>query len=177
MNLQATIDPARTHGRRAGVRVFRCETIVPRSLDETFAFFSDARNLDRLTPPWVGFRILSPTPIAMRVGAEIDYQIRVRGVPMRWRSRITAWEPGARFIDVQVRGPYRWWHHEHCFEACNGGTRVIDEIEYLAPLGWLTHRLMVDRDVRRIFAYRQEALPRILNTDAPTSSTAFADVT
>ncbi len=160
-----------------GCRILHGEAIVPRPLDETFAFFSDARNLNRLTPPWVGFEILTPTPIAMRVGAEIDYRVRIRGVSMRWRSRITVWEPGVRFVDVQVRGPYRRWHHEHRFEMCEGGTRVIDTVEYRAPLGWLTHRLLVDRDVRRIFAYRQEALPRILGEDAPTSPAALTGVT
>lgn len=157
------------HPRRPtrGLRLFRSEVIVPRGLDETFAFFSDARNLDRLTPPWVGFEIVTPGPIDMRVGAEIEYRIRIHGVPISWRTQITVWEPKVRFIDVQLRGPYRWWHHEHRFEACDEGTRVIDEVEYCAPLAWLTHRLFVDRDVARIFAYRADSLAKILGDISP----------
>ena len=141
-----------------GLGVLRREVVVARPLNETFAFFSDARNLDRLTPPWVGFKILTAGPIDMHAGTLIDYQIRIHGVPIRWRTEITAWDPPRGFTDVQLKGPYRWWHHEHRFEACDGGTRVIDEVEYAAPLPWLTHRLLVTRDVERIFNYRSEAL-------------------
>lgn len=141
-----------------GLAVLHREMVVPVPLNDTFAFFSDAHNLDRITPPWVGFRILTPRPIAMHVGATIDYRIRVRGVPLRWRTRIIAWEPPHRFIDLQVKGPYRWWHHTHRFESCTGGTRVIDEVEYRSPLPWLMHPLIVTRDVERIFDYRARAL-------------------
>lgn len=147
---------------RGPLTLLRVESTVPRTQDDTFAFFSDARNLDRLTPSSVSFRILTPTPIAMRVGALIDYRIRVRGVPLRWRTRIEAWEPPHRFIDVQLNGPYRWWHHEHRFEPCSEGTRVIDEVEYAAPFRRLTHPLIVRRDVDRIFRYRAQALGREL---------------
>lgn len=143
---------------RGRAQLLRRETVVPRGPDEVFAFFSDAGNLDLLTPPWLGFRILTPTPIEMHAGTLIDYRLRVRGIPIRWRTEITAWEPPSRFVDVQVRGPYRWWHHEHRFEACEGGTRVIDEVEYLAPLHWLSEPLLVRRDVRRIFDYRSQQL-------------------
>lgn len=143
---------------RGAVARLRRETVVARGLEATFAFFSDATNLQRLTPPWVGFEILTPTPIAMRAGTLIDYRIRVHGVPFKWRTEILAWDPPHGFVDVQLRGPYRWWHHTHRFEACEGGTRVIDEVEYRAPLAWLTHRLMVSRDVARIFDYRERAL-------------------
>lgn len=150
-----------------GLRFFRAETIIPRPLDETFAFFSDAANLDRITPPWVAFRILTSLPIRMHAGAFIDYRIKIRGVPMRWRSRITAWDPPHRFIDEQVSGPYRWWHHEHRFEPCDEGTRIIDEVEYRAPLHWISHPLMVSRDVNRIFAYRAQTLARELAQSPP----------
>lgn len=136
------------------------EVVVPHDLEETFEFFSDAFNLDLLTPSWVGFRILTPSPIEMKLGALIDYQIRIRGIPVRWRTLIEIWEPPHRFVDVQVHGPYRWWHHTHRFEPCEHGTRVIDEVEYSAPLGWLTEPLLVRRDVERIFDYRAEALRR-----------------
>ncbi len=147
---------------RGGMSRLRRETVVARGLQETFAFFADARNLEALTPRWVGFEILTPTPIEMRPGALIDYRIRVHGVPLRWRTEIVVWEPPHCFVDVQVRGPYRWWHHTHRFEACEGGTRVIDEVEYRAPLSWITHPLMVSRDVARIFDYREGALRRAL---------------
>ncbi len=151
--------PARPGG---GMSILRRETVVARGLEETFAFFSDARNLETLTPPWVGFKILTPQPIDMRPGALIDYRIRIHGVPLTWRTEIVVWEPPHCFVDVQVRGPYRWWHHTHRFEACAGGTRVIDEVEYRAPLSWISHPLLVSRDVARIFDYREGALRRAL---------------
>src|SRR4051812_37502925 len=91
--------------------------VVPATLDETFAFFADAANLQRLTPPWLHFTIRTPLPIAMREGTTIDYRVWLRGLPMPWRSRIDAWEPGVCFVDRQIVGPYRWWRHEHRFEA------------------------------------------------------------
>lgn len=145
-----------------GRSVLHRETIVPRSLDDTFSFFADARNLDRITPPWVGFRILTPDPIDMRVGTLIDYRIRIRGIPIRWRTRIIHWDPPHSFVDFQVKGPYRWWQHQHRFERCAQGTRVIDTVEYTAPFRRLTHPLLVDRDVARIFEYRAEALMHAL---------------
>src|SRR5688500_5927578 len=94
--------------------LLRAECIVPRSIDEVFAFFADAMNLERITPPSVRFRVVTPLPITMRKGALIDYKLRVRGLPIRWQSEITAWEPQRRFIDEQRRGPYKFWRHEHC---------------------------------------------------------------
>jgi ligand-binding SRPBCC domain-containing protein len=135
---------------------------VRTSLDETFAFFADAANLERLTPPWLRFSIRTPTPIALREGTLIDYRISLRGLPLPWRSRIDVWEPGARFVDRQVIGPYRWWRHEHRFERFAGGTRVTDHVEYLPRLRTLS-RWVVERDLRRIFDYRQEALTRVFS--------------
>lgn len=133
------------------------ETTVSASIDETFAFFADASNLERLTPPWLNFAILSPVPVEIREGVEIDYRIGLYGLPVPWRSRIDVWEPGIRFVDRQLIGPYRWWRHEHRFEAVEGGTRVIDDVEY-APRGrWLSAAL-VRRQLQAIFAYRQHAL-------------------
>lgn len=133
------------------------ETVVPASLEETFAFFSNAANLERLTPPWLNFRILTPQPIAMREGVEITYRIVLYGIPIPWTSRIDVWEPGVRFVDTQRRGPYRVWRHEHRFEAVAGGTRVIDDVDFVPRLAWLT-RWKVQRDVARIFAYRGKVL-------------------
>jgi ligand-binding SRPBCC domain-containing protein len=123
----------------------------------TFAFFADAANLGRLTPPWVRFSIVTPLPIVMRAGLEIDYRIRLRGVPLTWTSRIDVWEPHHRFVDRQLAGPYLWWRHEHRFETAGDATRVIDEIEYLPRAAWITGAV-VRQDVERIFRYRQEAL-------------------
>jgi ligand-binding SRPBCC domain-containing protein len=135
----------------------RYETVVRAPLVTNFAFFSDAANLERLTPPWVRFSILTPPPIVMRAGLEIDYRIRLRGVPLAWTSRIDVWEPNYRFVDRQIAGPYLWWRHEHRFEIAGGGTRVIDEVEYLPRAAWITASV-VRRDVERIFHYRQDAL-------------------
>ncbi|MCU0308886.1 MAG: SRPBCC family protein [Chloroflexi bacterium] len=149
------------------MRTFRLDSTMwlPRRLDEVFAFFADARNLETLTPPWLHFRILTPTPIEMRVGARIDYRLRIRGLPLRWQSEITAWDPPHRFLDEQRRGPYRLWVHEHTFAERDGGTEVRDRVTYAVPGGWLVERLLVGPDVRRIFAYRQETLARLFPAD------------
>lgn len=141
--------------------LLRAECIVPRPLEEVFAFFSDAHNLEQLTPPLVRFHVTTPQPIVMRPGLLIDYQLRIRGVPVRWQSEITAWEPSTRFVDEQRRGPYKFWRHEHRFEPCDGGTRVLDEVHYGVPGGAIIHWLVVGRDVRKIFAYRQQRLREI----------------
>ena len=134
---------------------------VRSSLEETFAFFADAANLERLTPPWLRFTIKTPLPIGMGEGTEIDYRIELRGLPLPWRSRIDVWEPGVRFVDRQLIGPYRWWRHEHRFAAFAKGTLVEDHVEYLPRLRCLSAR-MVERDLARIFAFRQQALKQIL---------------
>ncbi len=139
----------------------RAECIVPRDISEVFAFFSDAANLERLTPPWLKFQILTPQPIDMRPGRLIDYRLRIRGVPVRWQSEITAWDPPHGFADESRRGPYKYWRHNHTFEPCEGGTRVIDEAHYGVPGGGLVHWLAMGRDVRMIFHYRQLALTEI----------------
>lgn len=150
------------------MRTFRldCTMWVPRPRGEVFAFFADARNLETLTPPWLHFRILTPTPLEMRAGARIDYRLRIRGLPLRWQSEITAWEPPHRFLDEQRRGPYRLWVHEHTFVGRGAGTEVRDRVTYAVPGGWLVERLLVGPDVRRIFAFRQEALARLFPADA-----------
>jgi ligand-binding SRPBCC domain-containing protein len=127
---------------------------VPMPLSAVFPFFADCLNLDLLTPPWLRFRILTPAPIAMEVGTLIDYRLRLHGVPIRWRTEITAFEPPHRFVDRQVRGPYREWVHEHVFEEIDGHTIIIDNVEYAVLGGRLTNELFVKRDLRKIFDYR-----------------------
>ena len=143
------------------LQTLRMDTIVPVPRAQAFAFFADAANLERLTPPWINFRILTPRPIAMQAGAVIDYSIALYGLPMPWRTRIDVWEPGVRFVDRQVAGPYRWWRHEHLFEVVDGGTRIIDQVEYAPRAAMITSRL-VQRDVGRIFAFRQGVLAELL---------------
>jgi ligand-binding SRPBCC domain-containing protein len=145
----------------AGGYRLRAESFVPRPRDEVFAFFSDAANLERLTPPWLRFHILTPMPIAMAVGRLIDYRLRIRGAPVRWQSEITAWNPPHDFADEARRGPYKFWRHQHRFVAEGEGTRVYDDVHYDVPGGRLVHWLLVGRDVRKIFEYRQRALAEI----------------
>lgn len=134
---------------------------LPRAPDEIFPFYADAFRLEELTPPLLRFRVLTPPPIEMQSGVEIDYRLRLHGLPLRWRSRITMWEPPHRFADEQVKGPYRYWVHEHRFTAHDGGTLVEDFVEYDMFGGWLADRLLVRRDLRRIFDFRQERLAQI----------------
>jgi ligand-binding SRPBCC domain-containing protein len=123
-----------------------------------FPFFADAGNLAEITPPWLGFRILTPLPVEMRVGALIDYRVSLFGVPMPWTSEITLWEPGERFVDLQRRGPYRYWHHEHRFEPQRGGTLMTDTVDYRLLFSAVLHPLFVRRNLRSIFDYRQRVL-------------------
>lgn len=130
-------------------------------LEEVFSFFSDAANLQTLTPTWVQFKILTPPPIIMKVGCRIDYRIKLKGFPLKWQSEITAWEPKDRFVDEQLSGPYRRWVHEHLFREEKGGTRVEDNVEYSVFGGALVNRLFVKPDLERIFNYRGEAMRKI----------------
>lgn len=130
--------------------------------DKTFDFFSDASNLEAITPPSLRFEILTPRPVLMAEGTIIDYRIRVHGIPFRWRSEITAWEAPHRFVDEQLSGPYRSWVHEHRFIERDGGTDVIDEVTYSVYGGALVERLLVAPELRRIFDYRQRRLHQLL---------------
>lgn len=135
--------------------------LVPRPRGEVFAFFADAHNLEAITPAFLRFRILTPAPIAMRAGTLIDYRLSLAGVPLSWRTRIEVFEPGERFVDVQLRGPYRRWHHLHTFEDAPDGTWVRDRVEYelpLGPLGDAAHALFVRRALGRIFDHRRAVI-------------------
>jgi len=148
------------------------EQWVAAPLDRVFAFFSDAANLEALTPPWLRFRIATPTPIEMRRGAAIDYRIDWHTLPIRWQTEIAEWLPPKRFVDIQVHGPYRLWHHTHTFTSTNGGTVVGDRVRYALPLGVLgslAHRLAVRRDVERVFDYRSERIAALFGDRAQPS--------
>ena len=142
--------------------IFRSELWLPRPGAEVFAFFGDARNLQAITPEFLNFEVLTPAPFEMHAGTLIDYKLRVRGIPLRWRTHIRAWEPPFRFVDEQLRGPYRQWIHEHTFEERDGGTLARDVVRYSVFGGALVDRLFVRRDVEKIFAYRSRRLQELL---------------
>jgi ligand-binding SRPBCC domain-containing protein len=138
-------------------------TRVPLPLDEVFAFFAEAENLARITPPELDFRI-TQAPDEMAQGAIIEYRLGLFGVPFGWRTEISRWEPPHLFVDEQRRGPYRAWHHTHTFTKVEGGTQVEDEVRYALPfypLGEIAHPL-VRWQLDRIFDYRQQAIRQIL---------------
>lgn len=138
---------------------------LDRALDEVFAFFAEARNLERITPDWLRFRVLSPEPVEMAAGTVIDYRLHLHGIPLGWTSQIEVWEPERQFVDRALRGPFSLWHHRHRFAASGTGTIVSDEVHYAPPfgaLGELAHPLIVARDLDRIFAHRHAAVAQIL---------------
>ncbi len=137
------------------------ELWLPRPRAEVFQFFSDVQNLEAITPPWLNFEVLTPKPVVIQRGARIDYRIRVHGFPICWRTEITAWEPPHQFVDVQLSGPYKLWHHTHTLEEREGGTRCVDDVRYAPPGGALLNWLFVRRDVERIFQHRAERLREI----------------
>lgn len=140
------------------------EITLPGSLENVFDFFSDAYNLQQITPPYLNFEILTSRPIKMATGTLIDYKLRLRGIPIRWRTRISTWEPPFRFVDEQLKGPYKIWRHEHTFEAQGNSTLARDRVHYVSPLAFITHPLMVTRDVKRIFEYRSAKLKSIFQS-------------
>ena len=140
------------------------EQRVPRPRDEVFAFFSQPENLARITPPWLGFKILTPPPVPMHAGALIDYLVHLGPVPTRWRTLITAYEAPVRFVDEQLAGPYSFWHHTHEFEEVPGGTLIRDHIRYLlpaGPLGRIAHWLLIRRQLAAIFGHRHRVIAEI----------------
>ena len=140
---------------------FQSQIWLPKRREEIFPFFADAANLEKLTPPLLRFEILTPQPIRMEAGTLIDYRLRVHGVPLKWRTRISVWEPPFRFVDEQLSGPYRQWIHEHRFEEENGGTLCVDTVRYAVWGGALVNALVVERDVAKIFAHRNTRLREI----------------
>jgi ligand-binding SRPBCC domain-containing protein len=138
------------------------EQLVPAPPDEAFRFFAEPENLARMMPDGVHFRILSVDGTPMRAGTRIEYQIRLQGVPHRWLAEIVAFEPPRRFVDLQLRGPYRYWRHEHAFEPAGGGTLVRDRVDYQLPLGALGRLAhpFVARQLQRIFDERGDAIAR-----------------
>ena len=157
--------PTDVPSRPDRVHVLERIQVVPRPLAEVFPFFAEPANLARITPPWLGFRIVSSGPLRMREGLRVEYRVSPLLVPQRWESLITVWDPPRRFVDEQVRGPYRYWHHLHEFRAApEGGTEIRDRVTYalpLGPLGALAHPL-VRRQLATIFEHRQRVVEELL---------------
>jgi hypothetical protein len=141
------------------------ESFVPKPISAVFDFFSQVENLERITPPWLHFRILTAPPIEIRPGAKIIYRLRVHGIPLQWATEIESWNPPFDFVDVQAKGPYKLWRHTHRFSEVDGGTRIVDTVNYalpLGPLGWVVHKLLVARDLSAIFNYREQRVRTLL---------------
>jgi len=150
----------------ATIHVLERRQRIELPIDRVFAFYGDALNLERITPPLLGFEVTTPRPIEMGVGTLIEYRLRLHRVPVRWRTRIEAWEPPHRFVDMQIRGPYSLWEHTHTFEEDGPEATIIrDRVRYSIPfgaLGELADRLLVRRDLKQIFDYRRDAVAREL---------------
>jgi ligand-binding SRPBCC domain-containing protein len=171
--LRPTIAP---HPERRGGYLLTTALWLPHPREVVFEFFADAGNLEWLTPPWLHFEIRTPRPIAMRAGALIDYRLRLHGLPLKWRTEISLWEPPYQFVDQQLRGPYQLWRHLHTFESRDGGTYCTDRVEYAFWGGALVHNLLVRRDLDQIFTYRQLRLWERFGerTAAPTATGHYA---
>jgi len=149
--------------------------LVRRSLPEVFDFFSDAYNLEAITPPYLKFRILTPAPIEMTAGALIDYRLQLFGIPLTWKTRIDSFEPMTRFVDRQLHGPYALWHHLHEFFETTEGTVVVDRVDY--RIGWsifgrVADAAFVRRTLDDIFDYRRAQVAKLLDSPAPTAVAA-----
>jgi ligand-binding SRPBCC domain-containing protein len=147
---------------------FKQETHIPHPLETVFHFFSNAENLNRLTPPHLDFEILTPLPIQMAEGTLIDYQLKIYKIPIKWKTKIIAWEPPYRFIDAQLKGPYRKWIHEHKIEATDDRTKMTDTVEYAIPGGIFSpaiNNLFVRRDIQKIFNFRESQLLTIFRSN------------
>jgi ligand-binding SRPBCC domain-containing protein len=147
-------------------RTLRREQVLEHPAEAVFAFFADAANLEAITPPLLRFELLTPRPVAMGIGTFLQYRLRLHGVPVRWDTVIQAWEPPRRFVDVQVRGPYRLWHHTHEVSALAEGRSLMrDTVRYaigFGALGAAAHRLVVRRDLEAIFDHRAATVPALL---------------
>jgi len=147
---------------------FKKELYVERPLEEVFNFFSRAENLQKVTPPQLQFHILTPLPIEMKTGTIIDYQLKIHHLPFSWRTEITEWDPPHKFTDIQVRGPYRKWIHQHFFEKSGDGTMMKDLLQYAIPGGifatWI-NSLLVRKDIESIFRFREKRFREIFNLE------------
>jgi ligand-binding SRPBCC domain-containing protein len=168
-----TFHSERQQGRL--LRILKADLWLPFRLAEVFQFFADAKNLEAITPPWLNFEILTPGTITLGPGMLIDYRLRLHGIPIRWQSEITAWEPPHRFVDEQRRGPYRLWVHEHTFVEQEGGTLVKDLVNYSVYGGWIIDRILIRPDLQRIFSYRHQQIQRTFEEQLLKESTPLKE--
>jgi len=150
-------------------RLFTANMSLSRPVDEVFDFFADAANLERITPPELSFRILTPPPIRMQAGTIIDYRLRLFGIPFRWRTLISEWSPPWRFVDEQVLGPYGEWIHTHTFSERQGRTSISDEVRYQLPV-WPVGELaspVIRRRLDEIFGFRQRTILELMGARTP----------
>ena len=161
--LEFSQDPVRGYRLHA-------QQLIEFPIEAVFSVFSDPLKLERLTPPWLNFTVLTPQPIEMREGLTLDYRLYLHYFPIHWRSEISVWEPPFRFVDQQLRGPYRRWYHEHLFVEVDGGTLVQDNVHYIPRGGRLVHQWMVLPDLEKIFRYRHHSLLEIFQEMATAST-------
>lgn len=151
-------------------REFSTEVIVPARIEKVFDFFSDAKNLETITPPWLHFKVLSQSTTQIQEGTEFEYSLKLRGFPVRWKSRILKWKTNEQFVDMQLKGPYKKWEHLHLFKSHPDGTWMKDQVEYALPFGVLGDVFggwYVDRDVRKIFEYRKKVILESFSKESP----------
>jgi len=166
------------------MHMLRRTQVIERDIGDVFSFFARPENLARLTPPWLRMAVLTPSPIEMKAGAVIDYAVKVIGMGRHWRTLITAYDPPYSFVDEQIAGPYRFWHHTHTFSEHAEGTRIDDEVRYILPFGILgefAHAVFVKRQLKKIFDYRASMIaslwptvPRPECADIPQTDTPVA---
>lgn len=154
------------HPQLRGAFQLHSELWLPRPIAEVFEFFGDAGNLEAITPPWLHFHVTTLQPLTMAAGTLIDYRLRLHGIPLFWRTEISVWEPPFRFVDQQLRGPYRLWHHLHTFEERDGGTFCRDVVDYAFFGGPLVHAWLVKPDLQRIFEFRALWMRQLLGEPA-----------
>ena len=148
------------------LRTLTSEISVAAGINEVFTFFSKAENLDLITPPELKFKILTPLPVEITDGTLIDYSISLSGIPFKWKTKISRWEPPDYFIDVQLKGPYKIWIHEHIFRSQGTGTVVKDVINYLPPGSIaepVINRLFVKKKLERVLEFRKFKINEIFN--------------
>jgi uncharacterized protein len=146
---------------RGGVSQRTWEQWLPHPAEAIWPFFSDAHNLEEITPPFLNFRVLGVSTAEIGTGTLIDYRLALNGVPIAWQTRIDAWDPPRRFVDLQAKGPYALWHHTHEFIALGPGTLMRDTVRYRLPAGWLgalAGGWKVASDVERIFDFRSQKI-------------------
>ncbi|GAB4175444.1 MAG: SRPBCC family protein [Calditrichia bacterium] len=148
--------------------IYQNEIFLPATLEQAFAFFQNVQNLAKITPPWVHFEIITPPPLDIYEGREYEYKLKVNGIPMHWKTLISVWEPPHRFVDVQLKGPYKTWVHEHSFFERENGVLMIDTVRYQLPLGFigeLIHIMQVKKFIKQIFEYRNQIISAVFSGD------------